>query len=208
MPKIPQKKPLSLAAKLADPRRRTNKADAKRKALRDQLWPGSAAWIWDISDKEAVVGFATLPRLMPWVLHLIQILVKDENKKGDPSAAYLELWCRDYGQCIISITDEQENAYAAGYSSTRAIRTWRDHMLKLVELGFIKAMVEGNREYGQILLLNPIAVCAKLRRDKKVPDEWWTSFVRRAHAIGATIPEPLNTEIVPNKSEPEKDDEE
>jgi hypothetical protein len=172
-------------------RRRTGRPDRRRRDLRDQLWPGSAAWIWDINDNKGVVGFATIPRLMPWVLHLIKILTNGE-KTGDPSPVYLELWCRDYGQGIISIADEMECAYASGYSSSRALRTWRSHMLKLVELGFIFAKAEGIREYGQVLLLNPLAVCARLKKEGRVPDEWWTSFSRRASDIGAPIPPPID----------------
>jgi len=181
-----------LQAKKNDkPRRRVGHPDKRRRDLRDQLWPGSANWIWDFNDSDAVVGFATMPRLIPWVLHLIKILTNGE-KTGDPGPAYLELWCRDFGQGIISIADEQECAYASGYSSTRALRTWRGHMLKLVELGFIKTKAEGIREFGQVLLLNPLAHCARLWKEGKVPDEWWTSFSRRASDIGAQIPPPLD----------------
>jgi hypothetical protein len=170
-------------------RRRVNSADRKRRELRDQLWPGSADWIWDLNDTKNV-GFATVPRLLPWILHLIKILV-DGEKTGDPSPAYFELWCRDFGQGIISISDEEKCAYASGYSSTRARRTWRGHMQKLVELGFIRVVADGNREYGHVLLLNPLAVCARLRAQKQVPEEWWTAFVSRASEIGAKITEPL-----------------
>src|SRR5262249_2504832 len=103
---------------------------------------------------------------------------------------YLELWCKDWGQGIIWIQDEQECAFAAGYTGNRAVRTWKERMFKLVELGFIKTRQEGNREHGQVLLLNPITVCAKLHREGRVPDEWWTSFVRRAGEIKAAIPDP------------------
>jgi hypothetical protein len=100
----------------------------------------------------------------------------------------LELWCKDWGQGIISIQDEQECAFAAGYSGNRAVRTWKERMYALVELGFILAKQEGNREYGQVLLLNPLAVAARLRGEGRVSDEWWTAFVRRANDIGAKIP--------------------
>lgn len=117
-------------------RRRANTADRRHWDLRDQLWPGSATWIWDMNNSETV-GFATVPRLLPWVLHLIKILV-DGDKCGDPSPAYLELWCRDFGQGIISIADEEKCAYASGYHSTWARRTWRGHMVRLAELGSSK----------------------------------------------------------------------
>jgi hypothetical protein len=166
-------------------RRRRNDADRKREALRDNLWPGSAEWIWDPNDAETV-GFATIPRLIPLILHLLKEL--SGGRSGDPSTVYLELWCRDFGQGIITVTDEQECAFAAGYDGNRAVRTWKERMYALVELGFILAKQEGNREYGQVLLLNPLAVAAWLRGEGRVSDEWWTAFVRRANDIGAKIP--------------------
>jgi len=168
-------------------RRKQNDADRRRENLRNTLWPRSEGWIWTIND-EAVVGFATISRLTPWICALIRDL--SGGRAGDPASVYLELWCKDWGQGIISIQDEQECAFASGYSGTRAVRTWKERMFKLVELGFILARQEGNREYGQVLLLNPITVCAKLNGEGKVADEWWTSFVRRAGEIKATIPRP------------------
>jgi hypothetical protein len=179
-------------------RRNQNDADRRRENLRINLWPGSEGWIWTIND-EAVVGFATMSRLMPWICTLIRDL--SGGRAGDPSSVYLELWCKDWGQGIVSIQDEQECAFAAGYSGNRAVRTWRERMFKLVELGFIKSQQEGNREFGQVLLLNPITVCAKLRADGKVPDEWWTSFVRRAGEIKAAIPKPPFFQAAPTASE-------
>lgn len=171
------------------PRRGTNDADRRRETLRDNIWPGSDEWIWDINDP-ATIGFATVPRLLPLVCHLLKHLA--ENKAGDPSSVYTELWCRDYGQGIITISDEQDCAFASGYTGNRAVRTWRERMFALVELKFILAERDGNREYGQVLLLNPIEVCAQLRAEGRVPSEWWTAFVRRAGDIGAKIPKKSN----------------
>jgi hypothetical protein len=50
---------------------------------------------------------------------------------------------------------------------------------------------DGNRDFGYVLLLDPLGVCAGLRKEKKVPDEWWVAFVSRANEIGAKSPEPL-----------------
>lgn len=168
-------------------RRKKNLQDRKREKLRDALWPGSSKWIWDAFDMR-VMGFTSVPRVLPWVLHAIKSL----SKGSDPSSAYLELWCRDYGLGIVEISDDQECAFAAGYASTRAIRTWREHMQKLVDLGFILCLPSGNREFGHVLLLNPLAVCHRLKLENKLPEGWWPSFVARANAIGATIPEPLD----------------
>lgn len=82
--------------------------------------------------------------------------------------------------------------YACGYVGTRAVRTWREHIFTLRDLGFIKVAAKGNREIANILLLNPLSVCADLmKREKiprKIPAEWRNAFVSRASEIGATIP--------------------
>ena len=164
-------------------RRPKTKAAQKREALRESLWPGSAKMIWSRHTSD---GFTTIPRVLPLVMHLIKQL----SPKGNPAAVYLELWARAYDEMIVAITDEDTSAYAAGYSGTRAVRTWREHVLALAELGFINVKPEGNREIGQILILNPLAVCASLRKKQtgKVPEEWWTAFVKRVNEIGAEVP--------------------
>ncbi len=176
-------------------RRRQNDADRKRETLRDNLWPGANQWFWNPNNPETV-GFATVPRLLPLILHLLKEL--SGGRSGDPSSVYLELWSRDFGQGIIAISDEQESAFASGYSGNRAMRTWRERMYALVELGFILAKREGNREFGQILLLDPIAVATRLHTQRKVSEDWWTAFVARANEIGAKIPpEPMLPPLPP-----------
>jgi hypothetical protein len=177
--------------------RKTSVADVKRQSLRNALWPGSAAWIWDLNDREAVVGFSTIPRLLSLVLALIKHLVRGDAS-GDPSSAYVDLWCRDFGQGIIIVSDEEEFAHASGYSSSRAVRTWRAHLSRLRELGFILTMPDGNREFGNLLLLNPLRVCARLHAEGKTPEGWWPAFIRRASAIGTPIPEPLEISACPS----------
>ena len=117
--------------------RTKNSADRKREEQRDRvLSPGSADWIWDPSDKENV-GFATMSRLLPWIMVLIRHLA---GKGKDPTGIYWELWCRDMGQGIIQINDEQECAYASGYASSRALRTMAGTRTRsLVHLHFLKA---------------------------------------------------------------------
>ena len=112
--------------------RNKTKADQKREDRRNELWPGSAEWIWDVFDEANTVGFATISRLMPWITVLIRHL---SGKGKDPTGIYWELWCRDMGQGFIQISDEQECAYASGYLEL-AIR----HGLPLASLdGKLKA---------------------------------------------------------------------
>lgn len=176
-----------------------NSTDRKQRELRDRLWPEAATWIWDRTDKENVKGFATIPRLLP----LIMILIKELATKGEGDArmAYLELWSRARDNHIITITDEEDIAYASNcIKPKRATRTWADHMRVLERLGFILIASDGNRDIGHILLLNPLAVAARLQAEGKTPARWWAPFTRRAAEIGAKIPAPAS---VPLTSVPE-----
>ncbi len=167
--------------------RRQSKAAQKRERLRDALWPSAAESVWSRHSND---GFTTVPRILPLVMHLIKRLAK----KGDPSSVYFELWCRAFDEGIVTVSDEMVSAYAAGYSGTRAMRTWREHMLQLQELGFIEVKPAGNREIGHVLILNPLLVSARLyaTKPKLVTEEWWSAFVGRANEIGAEIPEQLD----------------
>jgi hypothetical protein len=158
-------------------------ASQRRDELREELWPGSRKQIWHRHDHK---GFGTIPRLLPLVLHLIKRL----SKKGNPADVYLQLWARNFDEGFIEVTDELALAFEAGYDSTRALRTWRDHIFKLEKLGFIKIQPAGIRPIAYILLLNPLDVCARLKKDgsKAVSPEWWNAFLKRAKEIGAVIP--------------------
>jgi hypothetical protein len=161
---------------------RPNKAAQKRRALRDQLWPDADDKVW---SRHTGRGFTSVPRLLPHVVHLIDELA---GSRGSPGYVYLELWFRAFDEGIVSIDDELKHAYAAGYTGTRALRTWRGHMLVLQELGFIRVKAAGNREIGHVLLVNPILVCQELKDRGRAPEEWWTAFVQRANEIGAELP--------------------
>jgi hypothetical protein len=155
----------------------------RREELREKLWPGSRQQIWHRHDHK---GFATIPRMLPLVLCLIKKL----SKRGNPSDVYVQLWARNFDEGIIEVKDEHALAFEAGYDSTRALRTWREHVWKLHELGFIKVEPAGIREIGYILLLNPLQVCVEVRkrRPQSAPKEWWNAFLQRASEIGAVIP--------------------
>lgn len=170
-----------------------NSIDQKHRALRDELWPEAAGWIWDRTDRANVKGYATIPRLLPLVMILIDELA--EKGEGDARMAYLELWRRSRDNHIISLADEEDMAFASNCTNQkRAVRTWKDHIKALKRLGFILVESDGNREIGHILLLNPLAVAACLHSEGKTPSHWWSTFRRRAVEIGAKIP---NAAILP-----------
>jgi hypothetical protein len=156
----------------------------RRVRLRDQFWPDADEWIWDPDDK-AVKGYARMTRMMPLVLRLIRECAK---KPGDPSMVYLELWTRDFGQGIVENDEPDVCAFAAGYKGKRATRTWQAHMKELVDMGFIMAAKVGSREFGQVLLLDPLAVCARYQDEGKMPDGLWNAIVAQAHEVSAKLP--------------------
>lgn len=164
-----------------------NSVDTKQKTLRDELWPEAAASIWDRIDRANVKGYATIPRWLP----LIMILIDELSEKGEGNArlTYLELWSRARDAQVITITDEEDIAFSSNCTNPkRAVRTWKNHIKVLMRLGFILVAADGNREIGHILLLNPLAVAARLHAQEKVSSRWWSTFKRRAAEIGATIP--------------------
>lgn len=163
--------------------REKNKNDLKRIEIRQDFWPAATDWIWDPTSQK-LKGFAGVSRLMPWVTSLIRSL----STSGDPSSVYWEFWCRHMSQGIVEIGDEEECAFAAGYSSKRALRTWFEHVYTLQILRFIDFKAVGNRKVGYVLLPNPLAVARWYHDQGKTPSGWWPSFKARAREIGAEMP--------------------
>lgn len=154
----------------------------KRKRLRDRLWPEADELVWDRLRNQ---GFATIPRLLPLVLVLIKTLA---GSKGDPTRVYLELWSRVHDEGLVLDADDADCAFASGYTGSRAVRSWRERIFQLKEMGFIEIEPRGGNELGYILILNPLRVAARLAHEKKVTREWWNAFIGRASEIGAVVP--------------------
>ncbi|MCH8823044.1 MAG: hypothetical protein IH984_05995 [Planctomycetes bacterium] len=164
-------------------RKKRTKLIAKHLAQRDLLWPDAEQRVWNWGESK---GYVHIPRLIPLVMKVI----KEISPKQDPSLVYLELWTRCMDGGFFEVDDEDACAYASGYTGQRSVRTWRERMRKLRDLGFIEVKRSGNREFGSILIINPLQVCVNLKSAKKsgVTDAWWTAFISRAKKIGAVIP--------------------
>jgi hypothetical protein len=165
----------------ANSKPKRNRQAIKRNDLRDRLWPGSETTFWNRTQNR---GFTTIPRLLP----LIMSLVRKLSGRLDPSMVYLELWARVFDEGLVSITNDKDFAYSAGYEGTRAERTLHERLLKLSDLGFIKVHGDGLREFAHILIVNPLDVCVRLHDEHKVDSAWWAAFVRRAGEVGAELP--------------------
>ncbi|MCK4739198.1 MAG: hypothetical protein KAT46_04540 [Deltaproteobacteria bacterium] len=147
--------------------------------LRDKLWPdidSEALW-----HRNQNTGFVTLPRLMP-----LFALVMDDLACGQPpSKVYYSLWCRDFDTSLIEIKHEKEMAHEAGFSSERAVSTWRTRIKKLEELGFIKVQSGRGDDYRYILILNPYFVIKELKKKGQITDDVFNDLFARAQEVGA-----------------------
>jgi len=155
----------------------------KRQKLRDSLWPDAKTLIWSRKTED---GYCSVPRTLPLVMTLINLLAP--KSKGDASRVYQELWCRVFDEGFVEIIDEEEHAFAAGYlTKGRSVRSWRERMDVLGDLGFIKARPKGSRKHGFILLVHPDIAVEELKRAKPhdVPDHWYDAYSKRMIDIGA-----------------------
>jgi len=130
---------------------RTSQRIAKKQLdLRAKIWPDlNQSRLW---NRKNTAGFISIPRAMPLILR-----VMDELSSQKPvSRTYLDLWCRAFDECFVTITNPSENAFFAGFTGQRAETTWRRRMHRLVELGFIDAKPGTSGAYHYVLLWIPI----------------------------------------------------
>ena len=159
----------------------------RRKRIRDDLWPDADDLTYYHKSED---GFFTLPRTLPMVARLTKLL----STGIDPSQVYLELWARSFDPPgLVEILDEEECANAAGFmgGGGRSIRSWRERVRKLEELGFIRVGAKGSRRYAYVLILHPHRVVRSLEKRGDVPSSWWSLFCARLRDIGAPPPEPM-----------------
>jgi hypothetical protein len=122
-------------------------------------------------------GWFKAPRTLPLILALLSL--RQLTGGRDVARVYLELLARHMDGGIIEIGNEADHAYAAGYSGTRAVRTWNERMQLLEKLGFIKTKGVGGQRYKLVLLTDPLSAVASLYRRGCVPEAWWEAYVLR-----------------------------
>lgn len=166
--------------------KKNTKANAiknKNKKLRIELFgEDSDHKIWDIDEK----GFTSIPRTLPLIMSLFTEI--NENKNKNPGQVYLDLWCLSWDGAMVEIKSEEDRAYSCGYTTSRALRTWRERMSELVKFGFIEAKKKGNNPFGYVLIINPYIVIKRMIDDKKLPEHWSTAFLSRMNDIGVEFP--------------------
>jgi hypothetical protein len=147
----------------------------KREKLRRQHWPREEdTW----TGEEA--GWFKIPRTLPLCFAMLS---KEVRGKTDPTAVYLELLSHHYGDGFIELQHEDDHAFAVGYSRSR-VRSWRERMAVLEELGFIKTKSSGPHKYRYVLLMHPTTVIQKFRDAGKIPDGLWNAYTNRKIVTG------------------------
>jgi len=147
-------------------------AGAERRAqLKDHYWQNESTWNGTGS------GWFKGPRTLPLILALLSSKALTGGR--DVSRVYLELLARHMDGGVVEVGNEADHAYAAGYTGTRAIRTWHERVEILQRLGFIKSKHVGNQRYKLILLVDPLVAVANLRKQGGVPESWWEAYSLR-----------------------------
>jgi hypothetical protein len=157
--------------------------------LRARLWPGlNESFIWQRKKHD---GFTTTPRTMP-----LMISIMDDLSEGQPvSSTYLELWCRAFDECFVTLSKPREMAFHAGFTGQRGERIWRSRMKILADLGFIDIREGPSGPLSYALIFNPYLVIRRLRDQKRpgVREDKYNALMERAGEISASdldMPDP------------------
>lgn len=147
---------------------------------RKKLWPDlSKDMLWSMNND----GWVAVPRLMP----LMMSIMDDLAGKGVPvSRTYLELWSRvRIEENFIALSRPGEMAFHAGFEGQRALRTWKDRMQRLADLGFIGVMGGPLGDLSYAVIYNPYYVIKRAYLAKKVHENKWQALAIRANEVSA-----------------------
>lgn len=161
-------------------RSRKRSIQARQLDARRKLWPDlSNDMVWSMDND----GWVALPRLMP----LMMSIMDDLAGKGVPvSRTYLELWSRvRIEESFIALNRPEEMAFHAGFEGQRALRTWKDRMRSLADLGFIGVMPGPLGELSYAVIYNPYHVIKRAYVNKKVHENKWQALTIRANEVSA-----------------------
>ena len=164
---------------MARNQKRQNAILKRQLKTRRRLWPEiRPEELWSIDNE----GWAPLPRLMP----LMMSIMDDLAGKGTPvSRVYLEMWCRLREEWFLSLGNAQEMAFHAGFEGQRALRTWRDRLSRLNDLGFVILQSGPFGEQSYVLFPNPYHIVKKHHLRGEVQDRKWQALLVRAEEITA-----------------------
>lgn len=117
---------------------------------------------------------------------LIMSIMDGLSGKGFPvGQTYLELWCRLYDELFLTLNRPEEMAFYAGFTGQRAVRTWRDRVKRLADLGFIDLKSGPLGEMSYAVFFNPYHIIKRAYLKGDVAEDKYRALVIRANEIGA-----------------------
>jgi hypothetical protein len=149
----------------------------RRRAARKEFWPDEIAWTGE-NEK----GWFRAPRTLPLLLALLSS--KKVSGNTDPTRVYVELLARHVDEGVVQMATDEEHAFAAGYDGERGVRSWRERMRLLEEIGVIKIRRMGAKRFAYVLLVHPNVFVAALRDADKVDEQWSESYRHRRLETG------------------------
>jgi hypothetical protein len=146
---------------------------------RSKLWPDvTGQMLWAMENE----GWIAVPRLMP----LMMSIMDDLSGTGFPvSRTYFELWSRLREEWFLTLNRPEEMAFHAGFEGQRALRTWKDRVHRLADLGFIGLRPGPVGELSYAIFYNPYHVIKRAYLKGQVQEKKWQALVIRANEISA-----------------------
>lgn len=159
---------------------RPRKRDVLKRQLeaRAKLWPElSDDMLWSLDNH----AWVAVPRLMP----LMMSIMDDLSGKGFPvSRTYFEMWSRLRAEQFLQLAPE-EMAFHAGFEGQRMVRTWKDRVERLAQLGFIGVKPGHLGDLTYAVFYNPYHIIKRAYLDGKVQENKWQALVFRANDVSA-----------------------
>jgi len=157
----------------------------RRNQLKEEFWPDLMPW-----RGPDETGYFCAPRSLPLVLRALGEKAVSGDK--NPAPVYVELLSRHLGQGVIEMSHEEDHAFASGYSTGRATRTWKDRMKVLEDAGFIRFSSGGLRKYGLVFMVHPSIAMKQLHDDGKINDQLWEAYrTRQIESLEPSVEELL-----------------
>ncbi|MBL4757641.1 MAG: hypothetical protein JKY32_08380 [Rhizobiales bacterium] len=117
-------------------------------------------------------------------------IMDDMSGKGFPvSRTYLELWSRLREERFLTLNRPEEMAFHAGFEGQRALRTWKDRVQRLHDLGFIELKDGPLGDLSYAVFYNPYYVIKRAHLDEKVQDRKWQALIIRANELSIFDPD-------------------
>ena len=154
--------------------------------------------LWSMDNK----GWVALPRLMP----LIMSIMDDLSGKGYPvSRTYLEMWARLRAEMFLTLNRPEEMAFHAGFEGQRALRTWKDRVQRLADLGFIGLKPGPLGDLSYAVFYNPYHVVKRAYIKRTIQERKWQALVIRANEVEAFDLDDLDDDgnLIPEENEEE-----